>query len=98
MSRRTKAWMVALVALLALSLGIGRAVLGKRASAAAAAVAASAPAQAVELTAADLASVRRADLRSTLEKTVRQQASSIYQKAGVSGRHAFAAWFLEDYL
>ncbi len=39
-----------------------------------------------------------ADLRSTLEKTVRQQASSIYQKAGVSGRHAFAAWFLEDYL
>ena len=39
-----------------------------------------------------------AALRSTLEKTVRQQASSIYQKAGVSGRHAFAAWFLEDYL
>ncbi len=67
MSRRTKAWLVALVALLALSLGIGRAVLGKRASAAASAVAASAPAQAVELTAADLASVRRADLRSTLE-------------------------------
>ncbi|MBK8957020.1 MAG: DNA-binding response regulator [Proteobacteria bacterium] len=39
-----------------------------------------------------------AALRNTLEKTVRQQASSIYQKAGVSGRHAFAAWFLEDYL
>ncbi len=32
--------------------------------------------------------------RNTVEKTVRQQASSIYQKAGVSGRHAFAAWFL----
>ncbi len=39
-----------------------------------------------------------AALRTTLEKTVRQQASAIYQKAGVSGRHAFAAWFLEDYL
>jgi DNA-binding CsgD family transcriptional regulator len=39
-----------------------------------------------------------AALRSTLEKTVRQQASAIYQKAGVGGRHAFAAWFLEDYL
>ena len=39
-----------------------------------------------------------AALRSTLEKTVRQQASAIYQKAGVSGRHSFAAWFLEDYL
>lgn len=39
-----------------------------------------------------------AALRNTLEKTVRQQASAIYQKAGVSGRHAFAAWFLEDYL
>ncbi len=39
-----------------------------------------------------------AALRATLEKTVRQQASSIYRKAGVSGRHAFAAWFIEDYL
>ncbi len=35
-------------------------------------------------------------LRDTLEKTVRQQASSTYKKAGVSGRHAFAAWFIED--
>ena len=35
-------------------------------------------------------------VRNTLEKTVRQQASSIYKKAGVNGRHAFAAWFLED--
>jgi DNA-binding NarL/FixJ family response regulator len=39
-----------------------------------------------------------ASLRETLEKTVRQQASSIYKKAGVSGRHAFAAWFIEDFL
>ncbi len=37
-------------------------------------------------------------LRGTAEKTIRQQASSIYQKSGVSGRHAFAAWFLEDLL
>jgi hypothetical protein len=36
--------------------------------------------------------------RSTQEKTVRQQASSIYKKAGVSGRHAFSAWFIEDIL
>jgi len=37
-------------------------------------------------------------VRSTHEKTVRQQASSIYKKAGVSGRHAFSAWFIEDIL
>ncbi len=37
-------------------------------------------------------------LRNTLEKTVRQQASAIYRKAGISGRHAFAAWFIEDML
>lgn len=37
-------------------------------------------------------------LRDTLEKTVRQQASAIYRKAGVSGRHAFSAWFIEDLL
>jgi len=37
-------------------------------------------------------------LRNTQEKTVRQQASSIYKKAGVSGRHAFSAWFIEDIL
>lgn len=37
-------------------------------------------------------------LRGTVEKTIRQQASSVYHKAGVSGRHAFAAWFLEDLL
>lgn len=37
-------------------------------------------------------------VRNTLEKTVRQQASSLYKKAGVSGRHAFSAWFMEDIL
>ena len=39
-----------------------------------------------------------AALRQTHEKTVRAQASSIYRKADVSGRHAFAAWFIEDFL
>lgn len=39
-----------------------------------------------------------AALRETKEKTVRQQASSLYKKAGVSGRHAFSAWFIEDAL
>lgn len=37
-----------------------------------------------------------AEVRDTLEKTVRQQASSIYKKAGLNGRHAFSAWFIED--
>jgi DNA-binding NarL/FixJ family response regulator len=39
-----------------------------------------------------------AAVRNTLEKTVRQQASGIYKKAGVSSRHAFAVWFIEDFL
>ncbi len=39
-----------------------------------------------------------AETRNTKEKTVRQQASSIYAKSGVSGRHDLAAWFLEDLL
>jgi DNA-binding CsgD family transcriptional regulator len=39
-----------------------------------------------------------AAIRNTLEKTVRQQASSIYKKAELNGRHAFSAWFLEDIL
>ena len=39
-----------------------------------------------------------ASLRETKEKTVRQQASAVYKKAGVSGRHAFSAWFIEDYM
>lgn len=37
-----------------------------------------------------------AAVRNTQEKTVRAQASSIYKKAALEGRHAFAAWFLED--
>jgi len=37
-------------------------------------------------------------LRETREKTVRQQASSIYKKAGLNGRHSFSAWFIEDAL
>lgn len=39
-----------------------------------------------------------AAVRDTLEKTVRQQASSIYRKSGLGGRHAFSAWFIEDLL
>jgi len=39
-----------------------------------------------------------AAVRDTLEKTVRQQASSIYRKSGLTGRHAFSAWFIEDFL
>ena len=39
-----------------------------------------------------------AELRETREKTVRQQASSVYRKAGVSGRNELAAWFFEDML
>ncbi|WP_196140901.1 LuxR family transcriptional regulator [Aliikangiella sp. G2MR2-5] len=37
-----------------------------------------------------------AAVREVKEKTTRQQASNIYQKAGVAGRHEFAGWFLED--
>lgn len=39
-----------------------------------------------------------AAIRNTAEKTIRQQASSIYRKSGLSGRHVFSAWFLEDLL
>ena len=39
-----------------------------------------------------------AELRETREKTVRQQATSVYRKAGVTGRHELAAWFFEDML
>ncbi len=39
-----------------------------------------------------------AAIRDTLEKTVRQQASAIYKKSQLSGRHAFSAWFIEDLL
>ena len=39
-----------------------------------------------------------AALRGTTEATVRQQARAIYQKAGLPGRAAFSAYFLEDLL
>ena len=39
-----------------------------------------------------------AELRETREKTVRQQASSVYRKAGVGSRNELAAWFFEDML
>ncbi|GGE82102.1 MULTISPECIES: helix-turn-helix transcriptional regulator [Shewanella] len=39
-----------------------------------------------------------ASVRSTKEKTVRQQASAIYAKADVDGRHTFCAWFMEDFI
>ena len=39
-----------------------------------------------------------ADLRKTSERTVRQQALSVYRKAGLSGRSDLAAFFLEDLL
>ena len=39
-----------------------------------------------------------AQLRETREKTVRQQASSVYRKADVTSRNELAAWFFEDLL
>ena len=39
-----------------------------------------------------------AEIRETREKTVRQQATSVYKKAGVAGRHELAGWFFEDLL
>lgn len=39
-----------------------------------------------------------ADIRDTSEKTVRQQASVIYQKSGLPGRAELSAYFLEDFL
>lgn len=39
-----------------------------------------------------------ADIRHTTEKTVRQQALSLYRKAGLSGRAELSAFFLEDLL
>ena len=35
-------------------------------------------------------------VRNTKEATVRQQASSIYSKSLLDGRHEFSAWFIED--
>lgn len=37
-----------------------------------------------------------ADARSVTEATARQQARAVYKKAGLSGRHDLAAFFLED--
>ena len=37
-----------------------------------------------------------ARLRATTEATVRQQAQAIYRKAGLPGKTAFSAYFLED--
>lgn len=39
-----------------------------------------------------------ASVRETKEKTVRQQASNLYKKAGISGRHELVAFFFEDLL
>jgi DNA-binding CsgD family transcriptional regulator len=39
-----------------------------------------------------------AALRRTSERTVREQARSLYRKAGISGRSALSAFFLEDLL
>jgi DNA-binding NarL/FixJ family response regulator len=39
-----------------------------------------------------------ADLRTTSERTVREQARTVYRKSGVSGRAALSAFFLEDLL
>ncbi|WP_196137813.1 LuxR C-terminal-related transcriptional regulator [Aliikangiella sp. G2MR2-5] len=36
--------------------------------------------------------------RNVTEKTVRNQSTNIYRKAGVNGKHAFSAWFIEDLL
>ncbi|MCF6299114.1 MAG: LuxR C-terminal-related transcriptional regulator [Thiomicrorhabdus sp.] len=39
-----------------------------------------------------------AQVRETKEKTVRQHASNLYKKAGLSGRHELVAYFFEDLL
>jgi DNA-binding CsgD family transcriptional regulator len=39
-----------------------------------------------------------ANIRAAKEKTVRQQATAIYRKSSLTGRHEFAAWFFEDFL
>jgi len=37
-----------------------------------------------------------AEIRKTKDKSVRQQATRIYKKANVTGRHELAGWFFED--
>lgn len=39
-----------------------------------------------------------AEVRSTKEKTVRQQASSVYAKSGLSGRNHLSAWIIDALL
>jgi DNA-binding CsgD family transcriptional regulator len=39
-----------------------------------------------------------AEVRSITEATARQQARAVYKKAGLTGRHDLAAFFLEDLL
>ncbi len=39
-----------------------------------------------------------AKLRGTSERTVRQQAQTVYKKAGLSGRSDLAAYFIEDFM
>lgn len=39
-----------------------------------------------------------AELRNVKEKTIRQQATSIYSKTGVTGRYELASYFIEDLL
>lgn len=39
-----------------------------------------------------------AAVRQTKEKTVRQQASNVYKKSHLNGRHEFSAWFFEDFI
>lgn len=45
-----------------------------------------------------LSSKEVASVRATSERTVREQARSIYSKAGLTGRTALSAFFLEDLL
>jgi DNA-binding NarL/FixJ family response regulator len=39
-----------------------------------------------------------AKARSTHDRTVRKQASAIYEKSNLAGRHELSAWFIEDML
>ena len=45
-----------------------------------------------------LSSREIADLRGVVDKTIRAQATSIYQKSGLAGRTELSAFFLEDLL
>jgi len=45
-----------------------------------------------------LSTAEIAATRNTKDKTVRQQASTVYAKSGLEGRYALSAWFFEDIL